>query len=194
MNKSTNFSKFPLTVRNSGLVFHLDNERGVCYNYKYDAKGNVTKIVETDTNGNILATNTFVFDANERLTSKTYGAVGHTYRPVYEKNANGYIYPDNEILGITLDGKFTDKVTKDGLRRASAKTFQVGSRTLFSESYGYLSTPKDGKTIATEIVSSVASHVYGTSANSSTLGYTYGRTEITTYVSFHRLIILITKV
>ena len=153
----------------------VDNERGVCYNYTYDAKGNVTKIVETDTNGNVLATNTFVFDADERLTSKTYGAVGQTYRPVYEKNANGYIYPDNEILGITLDGKFTDKVTKDGLRRTSAKTFQVGTHTLFSESYGYLSTPKDGKTIATEIVSSVASHVYGTSANSSTLNYTYDR-------------------
>lgn len=153
----------------------VDNERGVCYNYTYDTKGNVTKIVETDTNGNILATNTFVFDANERLTSKTYSAVGHTYRPVYEKNANGYIYPDNEILGIALDDKFTDKVTKDGLRRTSAKTFQIGSRTLFSESYGYLSTPKDSKTIATEIVSSVASHVYGTSASSSTLNYTYDK-------------------
>ena len=75
----------------------------------------MTKIVETDTNGNILATNTFVFDANERLTAKTYGAVGQTYRPIYEKNASGYVYPDNEIIGITLDGKFTDKVTKDGL-------------------------------------------------------------------------------
>ena len=53
----------------------VDNERGVCYNYTYDAKGNVTQIVETDTSGNTLATNTFVFDANERLTSKTYGAV-----------------------------------------------------------------------------------------------------------------------
>ena len=120
-----------------------DNERGVCYNYTYDTKGNVTKIVETDKNGStILSTNSFVFDANERLTAKTYGAVGQTYRPVYEKNTNGYIYPDNEVLGITLDGKFADKVTQDGLRRTSAKTFQVGSRTLFSESYGYLSPPR----------------------------------------------------
>ncbi len=154
----------------------VDNERGVCYNYTYDAKGNVTKIVETDkATGSVLATNTFVFDTNERLTSTTYGAVGQTYRPVYEKNASGYVYPDNEVLGITLDGKFTDKVTKDGLRRASSKTLQVGSRTLFSESYSYLSTPKEGKTIATEIISSVASHVYGTSANSSTLNYTYDK-------------------
>ena len=148
----------------------------MCYNYTYDAKGNVTKIIENDkTTGAVLATNTFEFDANERLTSKTYGAVGQTYRPVYEKNASGYVYPDNEVLGITLDGKFTDKVVKDGLRRAQRKTLTVGSHTLFDENYGYLSTPKEGKTIATEIVSSVASHVYGTSANSSTLNYTYDK-------------------
>ena len=72
----------------------------------------MTKIVETDTNGNILATNTFVFNANERLTSKTYGAVGQTYHPIYEKNASGYVYPDNEVMGIALDGKFTDKVAE----------------------------------------------------------------------------------
>ena len=50
----------------------IDNERGVCYNYTYDTKGNVTKIVETDKNGStILSTNSFVFDANERLTAQT---------------------------------------------------------------------------------------------------------------------------
>ncbi len=154
----------------------VDNERGVCYNYTYDIKGNVTKIVETDkTTEAVIATNTFVFDSNERLTSRTYGAVGQTYSPVYEKNASGYIYPDNEVLGIKLNGKFTDKVTKDGLRRVSRKTLQVGSNTLFSESYGYLYTPKSGKYIETEIVSSVYSHVYGTSANSSTFNYTYDK-------------------
>ena len=136
----------------------------------------MTKIEECDElSGEVLTTNTFVFDANERLTSKTYGAVGHTYRPIYEKNASGYIYPDNEVMGITLDGKFTDKVTKDGLRRVSAKTFAIGNSTLFEDTYGYLSTPKDSKTIATEIVSSVSSHVYGTSANFETLNYTYDK-------------------
>ena len=154
----------------------VDNERGICYNYIYDTKGNVTKIVETDkATGKILATNTFVFDANERLTSKTYGAVSQIYRPVYEKNEKDRVYPDNEVVGISLDGKFTDKVTKDGLRRAQRRTLTVGSRTLFDETYGYLSTPKDGKTIATEIVSSAESHVYGTSASSSTINYTYDK-------------------
>ena len=153
----------------------VDNERGVWYNYIYNAKGNVTRIYEADTNGNTLAANVFIFDTNERLISKTYSAVGQTYRPVYEKNANGYVYPDNEVIGITLDGKFTDKVTEDGLRRTQCKTFTVGSRPLFDETYSYLSTPRDGKTIATEIVSSVTSHVYGTSANASTLSYTYDK-------------------
>ena len=154
----------------------FDNECNVCYNYTYDAKGNVTRIDEIDqASGDVLATNTFVFDANERLTSKTYSAVGQTYRPVYETNASGCIYPDNEAIGITLDGKFTDKVTRDGLRRTQRKTFLIGSRTLFDETYGYLSTPNNGKTIETEIVSSIASHVYGTSASSETLNYTYDR-------------------
>lgn len=154
----------------------IDNERGICYNYTYNTKGSVTKIVETGKEtGKILATNTFVFDADERLTSKTYGAIGQTYRPVYEENANGHVYPDNEVLGITLDGRFTEKAVKDGLRRTQRKTLTAGSRTLFDETYDYLSTPKDGKTIATEIVSSVASHVYGTSANSSALNYTYDK-------------------
>ena len=156
--------------------FLIDNERGVCYNYTYDSKGNVVKIAETNASGGAtLATNTFVYDADERLTSKTYSAVGQTYRPVYETDSGGHIYTDNEVMGITLDGKFTDKVTKDGLRRTKSSTFTVGSRTLFSDTYSYLNTPKDGKTIETEIVSSVASHVYGTNADSSTFSYTYDK-------------------
>ena len=78
-------------------------------------------------------------------------------------------------MGITLDGKFTDKVTKDGLRRTKSSTFSVSGRTLFSDTYSYLNTPKNGKTIETEIVSSVASHVYGTNADSSTFSYTFDK-------------------
>ncbi|MBO5222578.1 MAG: hypothetical protein J6C26_09725 [Clostridia bacterium] len=153
----------------------LDNERGVCYNYTYDTKGNVIKVEETDiASGALLATNTFVYDSDERLTSRTYGSVGHTYRPVYEAYGTGY-YPDNEVLGVTLDGKFTDKVEKDGLRRTKKKTFSLGEHTLFEEAYGYLTTPKDGQTIETEFVSNVTSHIYGINANSSALNYTYDK-------------------
>ena len=154
----------------------VDNERGICYNYTYDSKGNVVKVVETDSaSGAVLTTNTFVFDADERLTLRTYGAVGQTYRPVYEQSPHGYICPDNEVLGITLDGKFTDKVEKDGLRRVSGKTFRVGSNILFGDSYSYLSTPREGQSIETELVSSVTSRVYGVSAKSSALHYTYNK-------------------
>ncbi len=154
----------------------VDNERGVCYNYTYDAKGNVTKVVETNkTTDAVIATNTFVFDSNERLTSRTYGAVGQTYRPVYETNASGHIYPDNEVLGIKLDGKYTDTVTKDRLRRVENRKFKIGSVDLFEEKYEYLYTPKDGKYIETEIVSSVTNAVGGTDANSSKFNYTYDK-------------------
>ncbi len=165
------------TYDSAGKVKQLvDNERGVCYNYTYDAKGNVIRIVEKDAaSGAVLTTNDFVFDENERLTHKLYGAVNQIYRPLYEATTRGYIYPDNEVIGITLEGKYTDKVTKDGLRRAQRRTFTVGARTLFEETYGYLSTPNNGKTIETEIVSSVASHVYGAGANSETVNYTYDK-------------------
>ncbi len=154
----------------------VDNERGVSYNYTYDNKGNLIKVVEANvTTGAVIATNTFVFDSNERLTATTYSAVGQTYSPIYEENENGKIYPDNEVVGITLNGKYTDKVTKDGLRRAQRKTFSIGTRTLFDESYGYLSTLNNGKTIETEMVSSVSSNVYGTNASSETLNYTYDK-------------------
>ncbi|MBR5786599.1 MAG: hypothetical protein IKY41_07895 [Clostridia bacterium] len=164
------------TYDSVGKVTELvDNERGVCYKYTYDKKGNVTKIIEVDSNGTVLATNTFVFDANERLTANTFDAVGQTYHPIYEKNAGGHIFPDNEAIGIELDGKFTDKVTKDGLRRAQRRTFSIGSRTLFEDTYGYLSTMDNGKSIETEIVSNVSSHVYGINAASETLDYTYDK-------------------
>jgi len=154
----------------------IDNERGICYNYTYIPCDNTIKVVETDsTSGEILATNSTVFDANGCVSSKTYGAVGHTYRPIYEQNADGYVYPDNESIGFTLEGKFTDRISKDGLCRGYRKTFVVGTHTLFDETYGYLSVPNNGGTIETEIVSNVSNHVYGTNANSETLNYTYDK-------------------
>ncbi len=161
----------------------IDNERNVCYTYTYDDKGNIISVKETDAvTGAEIATNAFVYDSNERLTYKTYGAVGHTYRPVYEKcksndpKYNGVEYPDNETAGITLVGKYTDAVEKDGLRRTQSRslTLAAGSQLLFEESYSYLSTLKDGKTIETDVVSSISSLVHGSNA-SRILNYTYDK-------------------
>ena len=165
------------TYDSTGKVSQMiDNERGICYNYTYDTKGNVIEIVETDKNsGAVLRTNTFVFDVIERLSSKTYGAVNQTYRPIYESDVDGCPYPDNEVVGISLDNKFIDKVTKDELHRAKERTFTISNNTLFRETYGYLTTPFNDKTIETEIISSVTNRVYGTNASSETLNYTYDK-------------------
>lgn len=161
----------------SGKIKKLvDNEQGVCYNYTYDTKGNLVGIIETDkVSGAVLSENSFVSDACERLTEKTFGAVGQTYRPIYEDDGYGYVYPDNEAIGISLDGKFTDKVTKDGLRRAQRRTFTVGANVLFDENFGYISTPYAGKSIATEMVAEVTGHVFGINADSVTMRYTYDK-------------------
>ena len=74
------------------------------------------EIKESDLNGVLLRTNTFAYDSIKRLAATTYGAVGQTYRPIYEKNASGHEYPDDVVVGIKLDGKFTDQTTKDGLK------------------------------------------------------------------------------
>ena len=165
------------TYDSSGKVKTLvDNERGVCYNCSYDVKGNVTRIVETDlSSGTVLATNSFAFDDSERLVSKTYGAIGHVYKPIYEKDANGYIYPDNEVVGIELDGKYTESVTKDTLRRASFKSFKVCDTPLFAENYTYLTSNRASDVIETEIVSEVISSVYGIDRENDSYTYTYDK-------------------
>ena len=154
----------------------LDNERGVCYHYTYNARGDVARVQEADPETDtVTAENHFLYDASGRLTSRLYGATGQAYHPIYETDAYGRLYPDNELIGVSLYGKFIDRVTKDGLRRAAEKTFTVGTRPLFRESYSYLSTPHSGKRVETEIVSGVTSEVIGTDATSESLQYTYDK-------------------
>lgn len=150
---------------------YVDNESGICYNYKYNDHGQVIEIKETDLNGVLLRTNTFAYDAKKRLAATTYGAVGQTYRPIYEKNASGHEYPDDIVVGIKLDGKFTDQTTKDGLGRVATRTLTVENSPLLTENYSYLKTSlASEKTIETAIVSGTTGQIGSTSANTS---YTY---------------------
>ena len=150
---------------------YVDNESGICYNYKYNDHGQVIEIKETDLNGVLLRTNTFAYDAKKRLAATTYGAVGQTYRPIYEKNASGHEYPDDIVVGIKLDGKFTDQTTKDGLGRVATRTLTIENSPLLTENYSYLKTSlASGKTIETAIVAGTTGHIGSTSANTS---YTY---------------------
>ena len=153
------------------LKKYIDNESGICYNYKYNDHGQVIEIKETDLNGISLRTNTFVYDSKKRLAATTYGSVGQTYRPIYEKNTSGHEYPDNAVIGIELDGKFTDLTSKDGLGRVVARTLTVENSSLLTENYSYLKTSlASGKTIETAIIAGTTGQIGGTSANTS---YTY---------------------
>jgi RHS repeat-associated protein len=118
-----------------------------------------------------LRTNTFAYDSKKRLAATTYGAVGQTYRPIYEKNASGHEYPDDVVVGIKLDGKFTDQTIKDGLGRVATRTLTVENSSLLTENYNYLKTSlASGKTIETAIIAGTTGQIGSTSANTS---YTY---------------------
>ena len=128
-------------------------------------------IKETDLNGVLLRTNTFSYDSKKRFSATTYGAVGQTYRPIYEKNSSGHEYPDDVVVGIKLDGKFTDQTTKDGLGRVATRTLTVENSPLLTENYSYLKTSlASGKTIETAIVAGTTGQIGNISANTS---YTY---------------------
>ena len=153
------------------LEKYVDIESGICYNYKYNDHGQVIEIKETDLNGVLLRTNTFAYDSKKRLAAMTYGAVGQTYRTIYEKNASGHEYPDDATVGIELDGKFTDLTTKDGLGRVATRTLTVENSALLTENYNYVKTSlASGKTIETAIVAGTTGQIGNTSANTS---YTY---------------------
>ena len=67
----------------------------------------MVSVTETDLNGNTLRVNTYAYDHLHRLVSTTYGATGQTYAPIYESNSEGYASPDNSVIGVILDNKFT---------------------------------------------------------------------------------------
>ena len=153
------------------LEKYVDKESGICYNYKYNDCGRVIEVKETDLNGVPLRTNTFAYDSKKRLVATTYGAVGQTYRPIYEKNASEHEYPDDAVVGIELDGKFTDLTSKDGLGRVVTRTLTVENSSLLTENYNYLKTSlASGKTIETAIVAGTTGQIGSNSANTS---YTY---------------------
>ena len=180
--KFDNSSMTVVTYDSAGAVESVvDNLRNIRYNYTYNSDVEVEKIEKRNaTTDALISTDQFVYDSCDRITSKIYGDVGHTYQPIYEKDSNGIVYPDNEVAGIILNNHFKDEIAKDGLRRAYRKTFSTisGGTTsvLFTDTYDYLTTAHDnGGTIETEIVSSVSSSVSGTNSGTVSWNYTYDK-------------------
>lgn len=92
----------------------LDNYKNVCYYYTYDKNGNIIKVEEKL--GTVLKDrNTFSYDAQDRLISRSELSTGFSYETVYEKNFNDNIYPDEAVKGVKLINKYTDEISRDTL-------------------------------------------------------------------------------
>jgi hypothetical protein len=67
----------------------VDKIRNISYNYFYNVDGEVEKVEKYNTStGALISTDQFIYDSCDRITSKIYGDVGHTYQPIYEKDSN----------------------------------------------------------------------------------------------------------
>ena len=159
-NDSSPRTVFSVEYNGAGNIKkYIDNEAGICYNYNYNSRGQVVSVTETYLNGNTLRVNTYVYDELHRLLVTTYGATGQSYAPIYESNSEGYASPDDAVIGVTLDNKFTDSVTKDNLNRAAKRTVTVGGNKLIEENYSYLDGANE---TTTDMISTVVTVINGT--------------------------------
>ncbi len=114
--------------------------------------------------GNELRTNSYTYDEKHRLVSTTYGETKHTYKPIYEKDSRGIDYPDDTVIGVTLDGKFTDITTRDNLNRLSQRTLTVNGNDLLSEEITYRESLQNC-CVTSDMVSNVRICVGGTTTD-----------------------------
>ena len=148
----------------------IDKVTGKCYTYTYDTYENVT---EEKVNG--VAFKTYEHDEHNRLTSTTVkvGDGTHVYRPIYDTCADGKIYSDNAVVGVTLDGKFTARAEHDNLGRVTRKSLKLNGATsaLIAEELTYLTTAEGTNTRLTNMVETFTNKVNGTAVDS--LSYVY---------------------
>lgn len=155
------------------IVKLVDKLKGMWYTYKYDAEGNLATVNEHYTQDGLpINVKTYEYDDCNRLTSKTDSLTGHTYRMLYEKNTHSVIYPDDEVCGTTLEGKYTERMEKDGLRRLKNRLLVLNSSasTFMQDGYTYLGG-SDNST--TGFMGTLTQKVNGSQVNA--LTYTYDR-------------------
>ena len=111
-------------------------------------------------NGNELRRNEYTYDEKHRLISTTYDETKHTYKPIYEKDSRGIDYPDDTVIGVTLDGKFTDLTSKDMLGRLEERNLTVNGSELINEEYSYCNSSQNGS-VTSDMVSNVRTVVNG---------------------------------
>ena len=153
----------------------LDKLAKICYTYSYNRDGQVLWIAESDSETNEeLRRATFTYNADKTVATKTYSDPRQTYVPSYEDD------PDHSVIGMTLNGRFEDKITKDELGRVGAKVFTMlpSNEELFRKEYRYWMVHKDSddgastETVTADMVSQVAEYVNG---NETSWYYEYDR-------------------
>ena len=154
----------------------VDKLSNVKYNYTYNTDGSIAAVTKRDaTTSAVISTDTYTYDSAKRLISKTYGAVDHTYSPIYECDDSQSIYPDDNVIGVTLDGKFTDQIATDGFRRTATRTLTLADDTpLIRDSYAYYTSVADENITCTcDYVTDLTTTVCDNSVGA--LSYTYDK-------------------
>lgn len=100
-----------------------------------------------------------------------HDAVNHTYKPIYETDADDHIYPDNTAVGMALVGKYTDLTQRDGFGRINTRRLKYTGKNLLADSYTYLNNEiAPGNWRETNFVASVSQTV---GRDSVEFAYTY---------------------
>lgn len=95
---------------------YIDKTTGKEYNYKYNELGKADNVFINGEQQKI-----FTYDTHGRLIeSATHLEGGQIlrYKPVYERNSENVIYPDNNIIGTNLENIFNSSVIKDNIDRS----------------------------------------------------------------------------
>ncbi len=111
------------------LTCFVDKLRDVCYNYYYNNHGNVSKVEERNiwTNA-LLNTKTYTYDSCQRVSSVNDTVTGQTYSTLYKiRESDSAIYPEGEAAGVTLNGKYTDRIFHDVLGRPGVRKLTLAS-------------------------------------------------------------------
>jgi RHS repeat-associated protein len=147
----------------------IDKIRNVCYTYTYNKNGKLTRVDETRLDdGSLLGYQVYSYDTKHRFVKSYDSRTTFTYYPEYEK-VGDQNYPDHATKGIRLNGKYTDEIERDGLRRTTARklTLYPATTPFMTDTYGYLGGYSNS---TTGFVSALTHTVGGTST---TYNYTY---------------------
>ena len=150
---------------------YIDKTTGDVYTYTYNELGEVETVKLNNSNYK-----THTYDSHGRLT-ETSAYINNNcilkYTPVYEKDSNNKIYPENNVVGTELEGVFTTELTKDNIGRNIKKTlsFESSDNQLDTE-YTYVDTNTRLSNYVSTLKNSVC-NATGDTESEDTYSYSY---------------------